>query len=99
MLKETRLCDLPGCGRAAVRYVVVTEGDRQGRAVDLCVLHARPLEALLVHSELVDLPSKPRARMEPTRLRTTARTARFKKGSGGHGQTSESARPYTEDKT
>lgn len=101
MLAETRICDVLSpkpCGRDAVRYVVVTEGERQGRAVDLCQTHARPLEALLVYSETVDLPSKPRARMEPTKLRTTPRTARFKKGNA-YGQTRESARPDTDDET
>lgn len=82
MLTERRVCDITHnepCVREAKRYTVFTEGDRQARAVDLCSVHARPLEALLVNAEVVDLPTKPRARMEPTKLRTTPHTARYKK--------------------
>lgn len=93
MLTERRVCDVTHndpCLREAKRYTVFTEGDRQARAVDLCSVHARPIEALLVNAEVVDLPTKPRARMDKTKLRVTPHTAQFKKekrdGEKGQGE-------------
>lgn len=77
------------CGREATRYTLWRDGDRQAATVDLCVEHAAPLEALLSAGSVVDLPVKQRARMEPTALRVTPKTAHLKKHGDQHGQTSE----------
>lgn len=83
MSRETTiLCDFESgaCKRTANSYRVWRDGDKQAWAVDLCDEHARPLLDLVERAELVDLPVKPRVRMEVTKLKTTDRTAHLKKG-------------------
>lgn len=87
MLTEARVCDAVTrgrvCGHPASRYVLVREGDRTGSAVDLCLEHARPLHTAFAQAETVELPARPRARMEATRLKTTPKTAHLKKEQDG----------------
>lgn len=82
MAKEVVLiCDFDhgACRNPAKSYRVWTDGDRQARAIDLCDDHARPLLDLVEGAELVDLPNKPRQRLEVTKLNTTPKTAHLKK--------------------
>ena len=82
MAKETRLvCDLGQgtCKQLAKSYRLWRCGDRQAWEVDLCDEHARPLLETVQSGRLVDLPAKPRQRMEATKLVTTPRTAPLKK--------------------
>lgn len=82
MAKQTvLLCDFGrgACQAQAVSYRVWREGDRQAWAIDLCEAHASPLLEILAGAEQVDLPVKPRVRMEVTKLRTTPKTAHLKK--------------------
>ena len=74
-------CDFgdPACGQTAVSYRLWRDGDKQASAIDLCDKHAASLLAIIDSAELVDLPVKPRVRMEVTQLKTTARTAPLKK--------------------
>ena len=74
-------CDLADgiCLGIVKGYRLWAEGDRQACSVDLCEAHARPLVAVFERGELVDLPVKPRVRMEGTKLRPTERTAHLKK--------------------
>lgn len=82
MARETViLCDFghSDCRRQAVSYRIWRDGDSKASAVDLCDEHAQPLLELINGAEQVDLPTKPRARMEVTKLHTTPRTAPLKK--------------------
>jgi len=67
------------CGKPATSYRLWRDGDRQAATVDLCDEHAAPLLLLMDAAPLVDLPVKPRQRMELTRLQTTPKTAPLKK--------------------
>ena len=75
------LCDFEHgtCRKPALSYRVWRDGDRQAWGVDLCDEHAAPLLTLVEGAPLVDLPVKPRQRMEATKLVTTSRTRPFKK--------------------
>lgn len=79
--REVFVCDLEDdtCAGLVSCYRLWRDGDRQAWGRDLCETHASPLLALVDGAELVDLPSKPRVRMESTRLRTTDKTSRLKK--------------------
>lgn len=82
MARETILiCDFGGgtCRNPAKSYRLWSSGDKQAAAMDLCEEHAAPLLEIVKGAPLVDLPSKPRMRMEVTALRTTANTADLKK--------------------
>lgn len=82
MAKEVVLiCDFGhgACRKPAVSYRLWRDGDRQARSVDLCDEHAAPLLQAVADAPLVDLPTKPRQRMEATKLLTTAKTAPLKK--------------------
>jgi hypothetical protein len=76
-----RVCDFESgaCQAIATCYKVWREGERQAWSVDLCEEHAQPLLLLLAVAERSDLPTKPRVKMEATKLRTTASTRPFKK--------------------
>lgn len=78
--KTVLVCDFgpEGCSKEATSYRLFRDGDRQAWRVDLCEDHARPLLEAAKRGELVDLPTKPRVRMEATRLRTTPKTAHLK---------------------
>ena len=80
---ETRVCDYPSgksfCGQEAVSYVIWKDGSRQAVIVDLCGKHAERLETFITLGKPIDLPARPRAKMELTKLRTTPATRRFKK--------------------
>lgn len=91
--REILICDLEGergCEREAVAFIVWRDGDPTAVEVDLCSVHSRPLEALLSRGASVPLPVKPRSRMEPTKLRTTPRTAGLKKRGPSNGPESTS---------
>lgn len=82
MAKETVLtCDFGqgSCRLPAVAYRLWSEGDKQAQAVDLCEQHSAALREAFEGAALVDLPTKQRARMEVTALRTTPKTAHLKK--------------------
>lgn len=82
MAKQTiLLCDFGNgsCKNEAQTYRVWREGDRQARAIDLCDEHASPLLNVFAEGKLVDLPSKPRVRMDVTKLKVTPKTAPLKK--------------------
>lgn len=82
MAKETILvCDLGQgtCKQSATSYRLWRDGDRQAWEVDLCDDHARPLLEVVAVGRQVDLPAKPRQRMEATKLLTTPKTAPLKK--------------------
>ena len=78
---QVRVCDFDegSCQRNATCYKVWRDGDGQAREVDLCEEHAQPLLAVIERGRAVDLPTKPRVRMERTELRTTERTRPLKK--------------------
>ena len=78
--KVLRVCDYGegSCSNPALTFRVWRDGERQAWTLDLCEVHASPLLALVDGAERTDLPVKPRVRMEPTRLRTTAKTAHLK---------------------
>ena len=68
------------CRKPASSYRVWRDGDRQAWAVDLCDEHSAVMLAVVVSDgTLTDLPTKPRQRMEVTKLVTTPRTAALKK--------------------
>lgn len=82
MARETvTLCDFEqgACRRVADSYRLWRDGDKQASAIDLCEEHARPLLAIFEGTQSVDLPAKPRARMDVTKLVTTPKTAHLKK--------------------
>jgi len=82
MAKETVLtCDFDHstCRRLATRFKLWREGDKQSLAIDLCEEHAKPLLDIFEHATLTDLPTKPRARMEVTKLVATPKTQHLKK--------------------
>ena len=85
--REVVECDK--CGREGRTYVLWTEGDYDARSVDLCELHAKTLAGLFGSGSVVDLPSRPRTRMDVTALRTTAKTRGLKKR-GTSGASNES---------
>lgn len=79
--REVLVCDSSEtCERNATCYKVWRDGERQAWSIDLCDEHAAPLLAILEGAEQVDLPTKPRVRMEVTSLKTTPRTRPLKKG-------------------
>lgn len=81
MARQTVLvCDFGAnsCSRPAKTYRIWIDGERQATAVDLCDLHAEPVLAVLRFGEQSDLPSKPRVKMEATRLKTTEATRHLK---------------------
>ena len=67
------------CKQPATNYRVWHEGDSTATSIDLCDEHAAPLVAVLQAGTEVALPSRPRSRMEVTRLKTTAKTSPLKK--------------------
>jgi hypothetical protein len=82
MARETvLLCDAGDgtCRQPAVTYKMWREGELKASSIDLCDEHAKPLLTLMESAEQVDLPSKPRVRMEVTTLRTTPKTKHLKK--------------------
>lgn len=74
---EVVICDK--CGKPGTTFVLWSDGDAAAVSVDLCETHSRPVVAAFAEGSVVDLPSKPRARMEVTRLKPTARTRSLKK--------------------
>lgn len=82
MARETLLiCDFGRgtCRNVACSYRLWRDGDKQAWAVDLCDEHAAPMLTLIAEAPMVDLPSKPRMRMEVTKLKSTPKTAHLKK--------------------
>lgn len=80
--QTVKVCDFGhgACQRPAMSYRVWRDGDSKASAVDLCEEHAEPLLALIeLAPALVELPTKPRVRMEVTRLRATEKTKHLKK--------------------
>lgn len=79
--QTVKVCDFGhgSCGKPAQSYRLWRDGDQTAWALDLCDDHASPLLALVEGAEQVALPSKPRVRMEVTKLRATPRTAHLKK--------------------
>ena len=79
--RTLKICDFDhgACTQVATEYRVWRDGDRQAWTLDLCEDHARPLLAIVEGAERTDLPTKTRARMEPTQLRTTDKTRPLKK--------------------
>lgn len=81
--KMVLTCDNPGggrpCSRPATRWHLWRDGERRSAQIDLCDAHAKALIALTEHAPSVPLPTKPRAQMELTPLRTTAATAVLKR--------------------
>lgn len=80
---ELRVCDYPSgktsCGQEAVSFYIWKDGARQAVSVDLCEKHAERLEHIIEVGEPVDVPARPRAKMELTKLRTTPATRKLKK--------------------
>lgn len=81
--REVHVCDVQEhgapCGKPGRSWTMWREGDRQAQRVDLCDKHAAPLTTILSQAELIDLPSRPRARMQVTELKPTPSTAHLKK--------------------
>ena len=80
--KTVLTCDNPGgkaCQRPATRWHIWRDGDKSAAAVDLCEVHSRALENLVELAPPAQLPTRPRAQMELTTLRTTAATAGLKR--------------------
>lgn len=75
--REVVECDK--CGREGRTFVLWVDGDAAAQRVDLCDTHSRSLLVTFAGGSVVDLPVKPRARMEATPLRVTDKTRRFKK--------------------
>lgn len=88
--REVTECDK--CGKPGRAFVLWVEGEQSGLSVDLCETHSRSVTAVFADGSPVDLPSKPRARMERTVLKTTARTQHLKKRTS-RGKEDASARP------
>jgi hypothetical protein len=80
-VQTVKVCDFDGgaCGKPAKSYRLWRDGDSKASAVDLCEEHAAPLEAVMGVAEAIELPAKPRVRMEVTPLRATAKTRSLKK--------------------
>ena len=75
-------CDNPGgkaCQKPAVRWHIWRDGEKSAATVDLCDTHARPLIHLVELAPGAPLPTRPRAQMELTTLRTTPATAGLKR--------------------
>lgn len=83
--REVVECDK--CGREGRTYVLWADGDADARAVDLCEVHSRTLMVTFATGTVTELPTRPRARMEVTPLKTTARTQALKKGRSADGPT------------
>jgi hypothetical protein len=67
------------CNGPVSSYRVWREGDRTASTVDLCETHAAPILALIAGADAVELPVKPRAVMQITKLRPTEATRHLKK--------------------
>lgn len=95
--REVHVCDARRadgpCGRPAESWNMWRTEDRQARQIDLCDEHAAPLVALMNQAELVDLPVRPRAKMQATRLKPTPRTAPLKMRRDPDGSEGSSPRP------
>lgn len=79
---EVIVCDMAGqggCLGLVDTYTIWRQSDRQAVSVDVCEEHAAPLVTVMKVGSVVDLPVKPRARMERTVLKTTPATAHLKK--------------------
>jgi hypothetical protein len=80
---EVHVCDVDlngtACGQPARTWTMWLDGERQAHQVDLCQEHSAPLQDLLASSQPVDLPVRPRATMQTTKLKATPRTAPLKK--------------------
>lgn len=76
-------CDNPGgkssCSRPATRWNIWRDGDKTAVQIDLCDTHSKSLMALVASAPPTSLPSRPRAQMELTTLRTTSATAGLKR--------------------
>lgn len=79
--QTVRVCDFGhgACSKQAESYRLWRDGEQTAWAVDLCDEHAEPLLSLVDGAEQVALPTKPRVRMEVTKLKTTEKTAHLKK--------------------
>lgn len=67
------------CDGPVSSFRVWREGERTAFMVDLCEAHASPILALIAGADAVELPTKPRAVMQITKLRTTEATRHLKK--------------------
>lgn len=75
-------CDNPGgkaCSRPATRWHIWRDGEKSAAVVDLCEQHSRVLATMIELAPGAPLPTKPRAQMELTTLRTTPATAGLKR--------------------
>lgn len=82
MAKQSILvCDMraSACREPVVSLRMWAEGDRQAVHIDLCQVHAKPILDAFAAGQLGELPTRPRVKMEPTKLRTTHATADLKK--------------------
>lgn len=79
--QTVKVCDFGhgACQKPAQSYRLWRDGDSKASAIDLCEEHAAPLLAVMELGETVDLPTKPRVRMEATPLRPTPKTRPLKK--------------------
>ena len=79
--REVLVCDFESeaCQGNATCYKVWADGDRQAWSIDLCDTHASPLLGIVERAERVDLPLRPRVKVEPTALTTTDKTRHLKK--------------------
>lgn len=82
--REVVICDK--CGKPGQTFVLWRDGDVNAMSVDLCETHARPVANPFAGGSVVDLPTRPRVRMEATPLRTTAKTEALKKEDAGGSQ-------------
>lgn len=81
-MKQTiTVCDHTdaSCDGVVSSFRVWREGDRTASTVDLCEVHASPILALVAGADAVELPTKPRAAMQITKLRATEATRHLKK--------------------
>jgi hypothetical protein len=67
------------CDGEVASFRLWRDGDRSAAAVDLCETHAGPILALIAGADAVELPTKPRAVMQITKLRATEATRHLKK--------------------
>lgn len=78
-LHTERVCDYARCSKPGEPVVVWREGEQTGRSIDLCADHWKPLGEALARGTTVELPTKPRQKMDVTPLRTIESTAHLKR--------------------
>lgn len=79
------VCDMAqvsanACTGTVASFRIWVDGDKIANGVDLCESHAESIRVLQAVASEVELPARPRAAMQVTKLRTTDATKHLKKG-------------------